>query len=124
MGYRSEVILVVGKEVMPQFLVTLAKSAKARAMCYQDADSYIQNHYKDGTSLFHWSHIKWYDSFEEVAAIEDFLNWCESERIFVDGVEVDAAEFVQFIRIGENMDDLETKGYGYYGVDINRSIGF
>ena len=33
MGYRSEVVLVVGKEVMPQFMVTMAKSSDARALC-------------------------------------------------------------------------------------------
>ena len=32
MGYRSEVVLVVGKEIMPQFMVTMAKSREARAM--------------------------------------------------------------------------------------------
>ena len=32
MGYRSEVVLVVGKEVMPQFMVTMAKSSDARAL--------------------------------------------------------------------------------------------
>ena len=38
MGYRSEVVLVVGKEVMPQFMVTMAKSAEARALCFAEAD--------------------------------------------------------------------------------------
>ena len=124
MGYRSEVILVVGKEVMPQFLVTLAKSGETRAMCYHDADQYIQNHEEEGTCLFYWSHIKWYDSFEEVQAIEDFLDWCESERVDVDGKDTDADQFVQFIRIGEELDDMESRGYGYYNVGINRSIDF
>ena len=33
MGYRSEVILAVGPEVMPQFMVTMAKSPQARELC-------------------------------------------------------------------------------------------
>ena len=49
MGYRSEVILVVGKEVMPQFLVTLAKSGETRALCYHSTSKYIQNHEEEGT---------------------------------------------------------------------------
>ena len=124
MGYRSEVILVVGKEVMPQFLVTLAKSRETRVLCYNDTDKYIQNHEEEGTCLFYWGHIKWYDSFEEVQAIEDFLDWCECERVDVDGKDTDADQFVQFIRIGEELDDMEARGYGYYNVGINRSIDF
>ena len=34
MGYRSDVILAVGPEVMPQFMVTMAKSPKARELCW------------------------------------------------------------------------------------------
>ena len=124
MGYRSEVILVVGKEVMPQFLVTLAKSRETRVLCYNDTSKYIQNHEEEGTCLFYWDHIKWYDSFEEVQAIEDFLDWCECERVDVDGKDTDADQFVQFIRIGEELDDMEARGYGYYNVGINRSIDF
>jgi hypothetical protein len=37
MGYRSEVVLIVGKEVMPQFMVTMAKSPDARALCFGEA---------------------------------------------------------------------------------------
>lgn len=124
MGYRSEVILVVGKEVMPQFLVTLAKSSEARALCYHDTSKYIQNHEEEGTCLFYWDHIKWYDSFEEVQAIEDFLDWCDGEDIEVDGDQRGACEFVQFLRIGEELDDMEARGHGYYNVGINRSIDF
>ena len=35
MGYRSEVALAVGKDVMAQFLTTLAKSPEARALCFK-----------------------------------------------------------------------------------------
>jgi uncharacterized protein (DUF2164 family) len=42
----------------------------------------------------------------------------------VDGKDTDADQFVQFIRIGEELDDMESRGYGYYNVGINRSIDF
>ena len=114
MGYRSEVILAVGPEVMPQFMVTMAKSPEARRMCFSDADTMIKDYCDiEGAFLFRWDHIKWYDSFEEVSAIQDFINWCDSERIEVDGKEVDAADFYRFVRIGEETDDNEVQGWGF-----------
>jgi hypothetical protein len=114
MGYRSEVILAVGPEVMPQFMVTMAKSPEARKMCFAEADTMIKDYCDiEGAFLFRWDHIKWYDSFEEVSAIQDFINWCDSERIEVDGKEVDAADFYRFVRIGEETDDNEVQGWGF-----------
>ena len=44
MGYRSDVILAVGPEVMPQFMVTMAKSPKARELCWADHDEMIKDY--------------------------------------------------------------------------------
>ena len=124
MGYRSEVILAVGPEVMPQFMVTMAKSPEARKMCFAEADTMIKDYCDiEGAFLFRWDHIKWYDSFEEVEAIQDFINWCDSERIEVDGKEVDAADFYRFVRIGEEMDDNEVQGWGF-DIHIERSATY
>jgi len=124
MGYRSEVILAVGSEVMPQFMVTMAKSPQARELCWADHDEMIRDYNDEkGAFLFRWSGIKWYDSFECVAAIQDFLDWCESERIEVEGEEVDACEFYRFIRVGEEMDDNESQGWGF-DIHIERNITY
>ena len=125
MGYRSEVILAVGPEVMPQFMVTMAKSPEAREMCWADHNEMIKDY--DGTKgafLFRWAHIKWYDSFEEVRAIEDFIDWCESETIEVDGKEMDADNFFRFVRIGEESDDSDVKGWGFQHIYIERSASY
>ena len=124
MGYRSEVILAVGPEVMPQFMVTMAKSPEARKMCFAEADEMIKD-YCDikGAFLFRWDHIKWYDSFEEVEAIQDFIQWCEDEQIEVDGKQVNADEYYRFVRIGEEMDDNETQGWGF-DIHIERSATY
>ena len=124
MGYRSDVILAVGSEVMPQFMVTMAKSPQARELCWADHDEMIRDYNDEkGAFLFRWSGIKWYDSFECVAAIQDFLDWCESERIEVEGEEVDACEFYRFIRVGEEMDDNESQGWGF-DIHIERNITY
>tara|TARA_B000000557_G_scaffold200262_1_gene165517 strand:+ start:85 stop:459 length:375 start_codon:yes stop_codon:yes gene_type:complete len=124
MGYRSEVILAVGPEVMPQFMVTMAKSPEARKMCFAEADIMIKDYCDiEGAFLFRWDHIKWYDSFEEVSAIQDFINWCDSELIEVDGKEVDASEYYRFVRIGEEMDDNEVQGWGF-DIHIERTATY
>ena len=124
MGYRSEVILAVGPEVMPQFMVTMAKSPQARELCWADHDEMIRDYNDEkGAFLFRWSGIKWYDSFECVAAIQDFLDWCESERIEVEGEEVDACEFYRFVRVGEEMDDNEVQGWGF-DIHIERNMTY
>ncbi len=64
MGYRSEVVLVVGKEVMPQFMVTMAKSPEARKLCWGEHDTMLKDYDGEGNILFYWRHIKWYDSYE------------------------------------------------------------
>ena len=133
MGYRSEVVLYVGPEVMPQFMVTMAKCQEARELCFGDADQMVKD-YGDvkGSFLFKWGWLKWYDSFECVSAIEDFMNWCDGEDLPTGEKDAEgkektqyAAEFYKFIRIGEEMDDSEQRGDAFWGdICINRSIEF
>ena len=133
MGYRSEVVLYVGPEVMPQFMVTMAKCQEARELCFGDADQMVKD-YGDvkGSFLFKWGWLKWYDSFECVSAIEDFMDWCEGEDILTgekdtEGKEITrhGEEFFKFIRIGEEMDDNEQRGEAMWGdICIERSIRF
>jgi len=114
MGYRSEVILAVGAEVMPQFMVTMAKSEEARKLCWSDHCEMIKDYAGEkGAFLFRWGGIKWYDSYEEIQAIQDFIQWCDCETIEVEGKEVDASEYYRFVRIGEEMDDNEAQGWGF-----------
>ena len=124
MGYRSEVILAVGPEVMPQFMVTMAKSPEARKLCFSEADTMIKDYSsRKGAFLFRWSSIKWYDSFEEISAIQDFVNWCNCEDIEVDGKIQQAAEYFRFVRIGEEMDDNEVDGWGF-DIHIERAASY
>ena len=124
MGYRSEVILAVGPEVMPQFMVTMAKSPEARKMCFAEADTMIKDYCDiEGAFLFRWDHIKWYDSFEEVEAIQDFIQRCAYEQIEVDGKQVNADEYYRFVRIGEEMDDNEVHGWGF-DIHIERTATY
>tara|TARA_B100001250_G_scaffold40978_1_gene32470 strand:- start:1426 stop:1770 length:345 start_codon:yes stop_codon:yes gene_type:complete len=114
MGYRSEIVLVVGKEALPLFLTALSKQADARSLCYSHADKRVDD-YEDGAVLFHWDHIKWYDSFKEVAAIEQFMDDCDSN---------DLEDHYRFVRSGEELDDNEVRGWGFDHVYITRSVEY
>ena len=133
MGYRSEVLLYVGPEVMPQFMVTMARCQAARALCFADHSQMVKD-YQDikGSFLFKWDWLKWYDSFPEIQAINDFMDWCDSEDIPTDEENADgekvtqhAAEFFRFVRLGEEMDDNECRGDAFWGdVGISRNIEY
>ncbi len=114
MGYRSTVVLAVSKEVMVQFLTTLARSPEAKKMCFVHSDKKIDNYDERGGFLFMWDHIKWYDSYECVGAIQDFMDWCDDEN----------DEDYRFVRTGEDMEDNESRGYGFNDIYISRSIDF
>jgi len=126
MGYRSEVVFIVAKEVMPQFLVTMAKSPQARAMCFSEADRMIKDYDGDGNILFSWSGIKWYEGYEEIDAIVDFMDWCDGAGggTTDDGDEWDGEDFYRFVRTGERDDDNVVRGNGWDDVYIERSITF
>jgi len=51
------------------------------------------------------------------------MDWCESERIEVEGKEVDACEFYRFVRVGEEMDDNEVQGWGF-DIHIERNMTY
>ncbi len=113
MGYRSHVVLAIAEPLVPQFMVTLAKSPEARALCFGDTD----NHSRDfqglkGSFFFEWHGIKWYDSYEPIRAIEDFMDWAQ-DRIKIGDEEIDGDDHYRFVRIGEEYDDIETRGWGF-----------
>jgi hypothetical protein len=131
MGYRSDVILAVGPEVMPQFMVTMAKSPEAREMCWGDHTEMVKDYCDiEGAFLFRWDGIKWYDTYEGVSAIQDFIMWCDEETIPTgakkengEAETQDASEFYRFVRIGEEMDDNEVQGWGF-DIHIERSVAY
>ena len=112
MGYRSQVVLAIGEALVPQFMVTMAKSPQARAMCFGDGEPQSDFQGEKGSLFFEWDHIKWYDSYEEIQAIEDFLNWAQ-DRHTIGDEEIDGDDHFRFVRIGEEYDDIETRGWGF-----------
>ena len=106
MGYRSEVVLAVAEKVMPQFLATMAKCPETRKLCFQDHDDMINDYDGKGNLLFRWSSIKWYEGYEEIDALSNFMDWCDDDTDDLD-------DGYQFVRVGEDHDDIIYRGYGF-----------
>ena len=115
MGYRSEVVLAVDKKLMPEFLAHLATSDEAKTMVFADHDHLDQDYCDEGHLLVTWNGIKWYESYPEVNVIEKFISEMDEDE--------DKSEMFKFVRIGEDYDDVEDRGYGF-DIHVNRSIDY
>ena len=114
MGYRSDVVLAVHKQVMGKFLQLIGQHEEMKAMCFSYADEVRENYNGEGNFLFRWSGIKWYDSFPEVDAVNEFMQWCHDNEIEDKNFPEEQAtgsEFFRFIRVGEDQDDIVQDGY-------------
>jgi len=107
MGYRSEVALAVSKDVMAQFLTTMARSPKARSLCFEYSDEIVKDYDEEGALLFKWDSIKWYSGYEDIDALVDFMDWCDAEE------DEDMSEGYKFVRVGEESEDIESRGFGF-----------
>ena len=115
MGYRSEVVLAVNKEIMPEFLAHLATNAEAKTLVFSDHCHLDQDYCGEGHLLVNWTSIKWYEGHPDVDVIEKFT--CEMDQ------DIDRGELFRFVRVGEDYEDIEQRGYGF-DIFVNRSIDY
>ena len=108
MGYRSQVTLALQPKAAALFTTVRARGGEL-ATLLEDAN---EGNHNDGNESYSWDHIKWYDSYECVAAIERFMDRLDEEDM--DG------EY-RFVRTGEDTDDNETRGHGFE-IYISRTI--
>jgi len=122
MGYRSEVVLAISKDLMPHFLGVFAKSPDTRALVFKHNDHINENYDGKETFIVSWNDIKWYESYPEIDAINSFIEDCEGDEI--EGLEEPWDHF-RFMRLGEDTEDMVEKGY-LHACDIcfHRSISF
>jgi len=114
MGYRSEVVLAVHKQVMGKFLQLIGQHDEMKAMCFSHSDEVRENYNGEGNFLFRWSGIKWYEGYEGVDAVNEFMQWCHDNEIEDKNFPEEQAtgsEFFKFLRVGEDQDDIVNDGY-------------
>ncbi len=86
MGYRSDVTIVVKKDVAPKVLIPFAVT--------YGVDHFME---ESGWKLYHFKWIKWYDSDEDIQMVMEALNQLKGKDYF-------------FMRLGEEASDYEELG--------------
>jgi len=101
MGYRSEVVLTVKKECFDKH-----KEDIKEAVSFSDDLIYVKEY---DIYVIKWDHIKWYDAYPEIQAVEKFRQTYPEDT--------------SFTRIGEEVEDIELTYNVYeYNIYVVRSI--
>ena len=122
MGYRSEVCIGLTDDATRLLLTImehLDENHPAKEMLREtcnDALSDFAENYKtkdaDCESKLYWSNTKWYDSYEDVSFMQEFLDQIPDEDY-------------RLVRIGEDTDDCEESGQFHDSdIYISRSISW
>tara|TARA_B100001094_G_C17973613_1_gene691598 strand:- start:194 stop:607 length:414 start_codon:yes stop_codon:yes gene_type:complete len=137
MGYRSQVALAVAPELAGAFLSLFAKNKEVEDLC-RNADRFDSGYEQEGDYFMFWDHLKWYDSFPEIADIMHFIESVESDDMSEyglsdapkgktpNGSEYDCNwdDYIRYVRIGEDTDDVDIKGGYALDINISRDISF
>lgn len=117
MGYYSEVGFAIRgpKELVISKLFTYRLEGGTHALDALDSCSYTEADEEGVVSIgFHEDSVKWYESFEDVAALLALYN------VFAQDEE--ARFSCRFIRIGEDDSDLESDSHGDAPYELLRSV--
>ena len=127
MGYRSQVVLAISKELIPFLLLATSKNKEAEELVFKHADTFDRNYENDNSWLLVWEGIKWYEGYADIDAIETFLDDAEHGDWKItdgDGNEVHSEELFRFARVGEEHGDVDVRGSGYWDITPVTSIQY
>ena len=119
MGYYSDVALCLTKNGMDQLKIALAEAERDKpdsfaAIKILIGDEPSRTDESTGAVVFLWKGEKWYEEFAEMAFVAKLMDSLPSEDFL-------------FIRLGEDYDDIETRG-SYcgkpFGMYVERKIAF
>ena len=96
MGYRSDVVLVVHKDIIPKFMDLLCVNEEARELVFAHRDEFDKDFFEEGHIFVRWHSIKWYGGYEPILALETFVH--ENE------------ELTRLVRCGEEGEDIGAFG--------------
>ena len=113
MGYRSQVVLAVSKELMPHFLSVMAKCPKARELVFAHNDELDQDYQDEGHFFVRWDSVKWYENYPDVTAIQTFVDAADCDDFELSDGDGGSSENFRFVRIGEDSSDVDCNGYGF-----------
>ena len=111
MGYRSDIVIVT--EVKNKLLIKTIEEGQGQP--HSREQMFIKTWDGEITEIvkYEYEDVKWYPNYKYVADIMGFMSIIEDENSY------------GFIRIGEDLEDMEVIGYPYrLRVLLNRSIEF
>ncbi len=124
MGYRSQVVLAISKELIPFLLLAISKNKEAEELVFKYGNL-ERNYENDKSWLMVWDSIKWYEGYSDIDAIEKFLDDAEHGDWKItddDGNEVHSEELFRFARVGEEHGDVDVRGSGFWDIYATTSI--
>lgn len=116
MGYRSDVIFACTADAVPIMLAAVSKSAALKELLFVHTDQKLIGDYDDeGSYLFSWTSIKWYNEYSGILAFNEMIERIEEKL---------DEEAYRWVRIGEEMDDNRVEGCGFDHICITREISY
>ena len=126
MGYRSHVVLAISKHLTPFFMMKLSQNKEAEELVFKHADEFDRDYNGDKSWLIRFDSIKWYDSYDDIITLENFIQEASSDEyeFEIAGVEQSSAEHIRFVRVGEESTDIEMTGDGFWDIYPHTSISY
>ena len=126
MGYRSNVVLAITKHLTPFLTLATSQNAEAQALVFKHADKFDRDYDGEKSWLFVWDSIKWYESYEDIQALELFIQKANSDEyeFEVDGKAQSSCEHMRFVRVGEESGDVEMSGDGFWDIYPTTHINY
>ena len=134
MGYRSQVVLAISKQLRPAFMAALAPNKEATALVFNHHDTLDLNYGGDGSLFVMWDSIKWYSGMGDnvIDLIDKFVDEAESDEWEFkedppddhSGAGSASSEHFRFVRVGEESDDITVRGEGFWDIYPSTMINY
>jgi hypothetical protein len=134
MGYRSQVVLAISKQLRPAFMAALAPNKDATALVFNHHDKLDLDYGGDGSLLVVWDGIKWYSGTGDnvIDLIDKFVDdaGCDTWEFEDDppddnsGAGSASSEHFRFVKVGEESDDIECRGDGFWDIYPSTTINY
>jgi len=126
MGYRSQVVLAISKHLVPFMLLATSKNKATEELVFKNTDTFNRDYCGDKSWLMVWDSIKWYDSYEEISTIMEFVEKAATDHIEfeVDGELQSSAEHIRFVYVGEDAGNVEVMGDAFWDIYVHTQISY
>lgn len=126
MGYQSQVVLAISKHLVPFLLLATSKNKATEELVFKDTDTFNRDYCGDKSWLMVWDSIKWYDSYEEISTIMEFVEKAATDHIEfeVDGELQSSAEHIRFVYVGEDAGNVEVMGDAFWDIYVHTQISY